>query len=327
MRIITISSGDPYGIGPEIILKALIETVNQGLRDFAFVVFMQEDTYEFWSNRMSIFLKPTPSLSDISSPGNYVITWKTENDAIFEPINLGKACANGGIQAKTSLDAALNACIEKKAHALCTAPISKHAMQLGKTGLLGHTEYLAERAAVERVIMVLANKNLRVALQTVHIPISQVASEITQDKLYQQLHLLNQSCKERLRIDKPKIAVLGLNPHAGEDGHIGREEIDQIIPVIKRLKAEGLALDGCFAADGFFGSQNWKNYDIVLAMYHDQGLAPFKAISFGGGVNFTLGLPFFRSSPDHGTAYSIAGKAQASHTSMLEALKLAAIYA
>lgn len=327
MKIITISSGDPYGIGPEITLKALAETVNQGLSDFAFVVFMQEDTYNFWANRISIFLKRIPSLSDISSPGTYVITWKAEAEAIFEPLNIGKACANGGIQAKISLDAALNACIEKQAHALCTAPISKHAMQLGKTGLLGHTEYLAERAAVARVIMVLANKSLRVALQTVHIPISQVAAEITQDKLYQHLRLLNQSCKERLRIKEPKIAVLGLNPHAGEDGHIGREEIEHISPVIHRLKTEGLSLDGCFAADGFFGSQHWKNYDIVLAMYHDQGLAPFKALSFGGGVNFTLGLPFFRSSPDHGTAYSIAGKAQASYSSMLEALKLAAIYA
>ena len=169
----------------------------------------------------------------------------------------------------------------------------------------------------------LVNDNLRVALATIHIPLAAVATSLTQNVIVDKLTVLHTSLKHDFRISNPRIAVLGLNPHAGDGGVIGREEIEIIQPALARAEERGIRTDGPFPADGFFGNRMQNNYDAIFAMYHDQGLVPFKTLSFGEGVNFTAGLPIVRTSPDHGTAFAIAGKNRADHKSFAKALRLA----
>jgi 4-hydroxythreonine-4-phosphate dehydrogenase len=328
LKKMVISAGDPYGIGPEVTIKALI-------RYFVEKVPYQKSTAFIWigpkASLESIegFSKlPHELISDIdevTKEGLYVIDITEDVDGGYNKEYLGNCTATGGKYAYRSLDKSISYCLNKKASALITAPISKEAMQLGKTPLLGHTEDLSERANNTDVVMILAQQQLRVALLTVHIPISDVPKGINETNLNKTVSVLLNELTNRFAIDKPKIALLGLNPHAGENGYIGTEEQEILIPFINQFNKNTSydVLSGPFAADGFFGSRQYQHYDAVLAMYHDQGLVGFKSLAFGGGVNVTAGLPFVRTSPDHGTAYAIAGKNCADESSMLEALTLA----
>jgi 4-hydroxythreonine-4-phosphate dehydrogenase len=193
-------------------------------------------------------------------------------------------------------------------------------MQLAGFPHTGHTEFLTAKANVQDSLMMLVNADLRVALATNHIPISEISKKLNKELILRKLNMLNQSLKMDFGIQKPKIAVLGLNPHAGDEGAIGNEELQYIIPAIQEAKSKGIFAIGPYPADGFFGSGTYHHFDAVLAMYHDQGLVAFKSLSFESGVNFTAGLPFVRTSPDHGTAYNITGQNKASADSFREAL-------
>ena len=231
-------------------------------------------------------------------------------------VELGKQTADGGKYALKSLEAAAYALAQGKIQVLVTAPINKENIQSPDFKFPGHTEYLDEKFADGKSsLMFLVSDVLRVAVATGHIPVTQVAQALTSEKIQTKLQSLNKSLIQDFEIRKPKIAVLGLNPHAGDNGVIGNEEQNIIIPAINKAKEEGMLVYGPYSADGFFGNGAYKNFDAVLAMYHDQGLIPFKTIAFNSGVNFTAGLPIVRTSPDHGTAYDIAGKNIASEES------------
>ena len=211
------------------------------------------------------------------------------------------------------------------ASAICTAPIHKKALKDGAGfAFPGHTEFLAHLAGVERVVMMLACPGLRVVPATIHIPLAEVARSLTAPLLEDTIRLTRAGLIRDFAIPAPRLAVAGLNPHAGEGGAMGREEIDMIIPVLDRLRAEGFLLDGPKSADTMFHAAARAQYDAAIAMYHDQALIPIKTIDFAGGVNVTLGLPFIRTSPDHGTAFDIAGQGRADATSLVAALTMAA---
>jgi len=244
-------------------------------------------------------------------------------DDSFE-IEPGQIRAGAGRLAMESVARACDLCLSGGADAMVTAPISREAVKLGGYEFPGHTEFLAERTRVGRFAMMLVSGSLRVALLTIHEPIASVAGLITNERITETLQTISDSLANDFGMAEPRIAVLGLNPHAGDGGVIGREEIDIIQPALEAAQAAGLDVSGPFAADGFFGRRGDKEFDAVLAMYHDQGLAPFKALAMGAGVNVTLGLPIVRTSPDHGTAFGIAGEGVASAASMKAAILLAA---
>ena len=221
------------------------------------------------------------------------------------------------------LDYAINLVEKKKFDAIVTLPINKKILSTKKEKFIGHTEYIAKRCKIKNEVMMLATSKLRVALLTTHHSIKEIPSLITKSKLKKSLEVINNDLKTKFKIKDPKIIVTGLNPHSGENGEFGNEEIKIISPVIKELKKKNFYIDGPVPADTAFVDKNIKKYDVFLAMYHDQGLAPFKALSFGKGVNITLGLPFVRTSVDHGTAYDIVGTKKIESSSFFEAIKMA----
>ncbi|HRP60663.1 MAG TPA: 4-hydroxythreonine-4-phosphate dehydrogenase PdxA, partial [Vicingus sp.] len=227
-----------------------------------------------------------------------------------------------GKYAFLSLEAACKDLFDGKIDAIVTAPINKDNIQSDQFKFPGHTEYLTEKFEGES-LMLLTNENLKVGIATNHIPVSAIAKSLTVDKIFSKLKILNKSLVQDFAINSPRIAVLGLNPHAGDNGLIGKEEQEIIIPAINSAKSIGLQVFGPYPADGFFGSANYLKFDAILAMYHDQGLIPFKTLSFGEGVNFTAGLNIIRTSPDHGVAYDIAGKNCANEQSFRSAVYLA----
>jgi 4-hydroxythreonine-4-phosphate dehydrogenase len=238
-------------------------------------------------------------------------------------ISLGKATEHGGKYAYQSLEWAVKDLQAGLIDALVTAPINKEAMQMANFPFPGHTEYLTQALGARESVMMLVHDELRVALATNHLPLRAVPAKITKELLLQKINLLHESLCMDFGIDRPTIAVLGLNPHAGDGGLLGMEEEQQIRPAVIEAKKGGKLVMGPFPADGFFGSGQYRKYDAILAMYHDQGLAPFKALSFGNGVNYTAGLSAVRTSPDHGTAYDLAGKNGADPTSFRNALFMA----
>ncbi|MCF6318876.1 MAG: 4-hydroxythreonine-4-phosphate dehydrogenase PdxA [Proteobacteria bacterium] len=239
-----------------------------------------------------------------------------------EAVELGRLNANNSDYVLKLLDIAAQGCIDGKFSAMVTCPLHKGIINDSGIKFSGHTEYLANLSKTDNVVMMLLNKHMRVALATTHLPLKDVASEITQLGLTTVLNILIKDMRIKFGISNPRIAVCGLNPHAGEDGHLGTEEIDIINPVIEQFKQQGHHVYGSIPADTLFTTQKLKQCDAVLAMYHDQGLAPLKYAGFGQSVNVTLGLPFIRTSVDHGTALDIAGKNMASSDSLLAALKL-----
>jgi len=315
---IGITIGDINGIGPEIALKALSSLDKSKSIP---VLLASTSVIEFHRDflKSSFVYKTISDISEVSKSGVHVLEI---SDSSPTPVP-GSLTRESGLIAMKSIESAIKLTLEKKLDAMVTLPISKEAVNLADYKIPGHTEFLAERTNTASVLMMLVNENLRVALVTGHVPISQVSSLITKELIIEKATILNNSLKKDFYISKPKIAVLGLNPHAGDGGVIGTEEIDTIAPALESLKELGISADGPYPADGFFGQKRHLDYDAILAMYHDQGLAPFKLMSFGRGVNFTAGLPIITTSPDHGTAFDIAGKGIADPSSFLQAYELA----
>lgn len=313
-----ISIGDFNGIGPEIIMKSLQE---KSITDFFTpVIFGSGKLFTYQKNIFKLqhnFNYITEATQAQPGKINMVNLWKDNVN-----VELGKPTEESTKMAIDSLEAATNALIAGEIDVLVTAPINKDEMVKHGFKHAGHTGYLEEKFG-KKGLMFLVTEDLKVAVSTHHIPIAQVAENISKEKIKKQIKLLNQCLVEDFCIQKPKIAVLGLNPHSGDGGVIGREEIEIIEPAIKELFDNGVMAFGPFPADSFFQPNKYRNYDAVLAMYHDQGLAPFKTLAYEEGVNYTAGLPFIRTSPDHGTAYDIAGQNVADEQSFTEAIFMA----
>lgn len=318
--IVGISQGDINGIGLEVIIKTFLDP--QMLEVCTPVIFGSNKTASFHRKALNIEDFSFNLIRDISEinhkRANIINVY--EDDVIIE---LGAQTEAGGKYALKSLEAAAYALSQNQIDVLVTAPINKENIQSPDFKFPGHTEYLDEKFGTGDSLMFLVSDNLRVAVVTGHIPVTRVAQELTTEKIIKKIQVLNNSLIQDFSIRKPKIAVLGLNPHAGDNGVIGNEEQQIIIPAINKTKDEGMLVYGPYPADGFFGNGTYKNFDAVLAMYHDQGLIPFKTIAFNSGVNFTAGLPIVRTSPDHGTAYDIAGKNIASEESFRRAIYMA----
>lgn len=317
---IGISIGDINGIGPEVIIKALSDPML--LQDCTPVIYGSTKVLNYYRKIVTagdFSYLPIESIDDIKEKKiNVINVWKDEVE-----IELGKITETGGKYALLSLDEATKDLAAGKIDVLVTAPISKEAMSKAGFKFPGHTEYLADMAGQDEALMLMVAGDLRVALVSSHIALKDVPASVTIDKVLAKLRVFNQSLRKDFSIRRPKIAVFGLNPHAGENGKMGSEESEVILPAINKANNEGIMAFGPYPADGFFGSRNKENFDGVLAMFHDQGLAAFKAIAFDEGVNYTAGLPVVRTSPDHGTAFDIAGKDLASGQSMRQAMYLA----
>jgi 4-hydroxythreonine-4-phosphate dehydrogenase len=239
-------------------------------------------------------------------------------------IDLGESTAAAGELALQSLDAAIEDLKKGNIDVLVTAPVNKNNIQsVSKEPFTGHTGYLADKFGTTEYLMLMVSDSLRIGMVTGHIPLEEVTRTITTELILKKLRIMEQSLQTDFRIRKPRIAVLGLNPHAGDNGLLGKQEQEIIIPAIQKASGQGMLVFGPYPADGFFASHLYKEFDGVLAMYHDQGLIPFKTLAFENGVNYTAGLPYVRTSPDHGTAYDIAGKDVASPDSMRAAMFLA----
>ena len=310
-----ISVGDPNGIGIEIILK-----VFQDKSLFSFftpIVFGHSESLEKESKRMG-FKTPIFSLKHLKSPMhdqlNVFNSWSTP----FK-FKHGKEEKAAGAAALSSLYSATEALKKDQIAALVTAPIHKKNIQTKYFNFPGHTDFLNNQLE-GKSLMLMISEGLRIALATDHIPIKEITKQLTKESINHKIMLLFNSLKQDFGIQSPKIAVLGINPHTGDKGVIGDEDDILLRPLIKQLFDRGQQVYGPFAADGFFGSKSYSKYDAILAMYHDQGLIPFKALSFGKGVNFTAGLNRVRTSPDHGTAFDIAGQGKANESSFREAL-------
>lgn len=314
---IGITVGDINGIGLEVIIKSLLD--NRILEYFTPVVYGNTKVASFHRKAMGIqdFSFNVINAAEQANPkrSNMINCWQED-----VKITLGEENEIGGKYAFLSLEKAVADLNEGKIDALVTAPINKHNIQQEGFQFPGHTEYLQAKTNAKDVLMFMISDELRVGVVTGHIPVKDVASSISIESIVQKLQLMNQSLKTDFWIQKPKIAVLGLNPHAGDHGLIGTEDRDIILPAIEKAKDMGIFCFGPYPADGLFASDSYMQFDAVLAMYHDQGLIPFKHIAARKGVNFTAGLPVIRTSPDHGTGYDIAGKNLASHDSFMEAL-------
>ncbi|HHT22909.1 MAG TPA: 4-hydroxythreonine-4-phosphate dehydrogenase PdxA [Bacteroidales bacterium] len=319
--IIGITHGDINGIGYEVILKAFSDNVILDL--CTPIIYGSSKVFGFYKKQLdiqSVNYNQINSAKDVNHRRLNLIN--CVDDEI--KVELGISTQEAGKAAFSSLERATEDLKAGHIHAIVTAPINKHNIQSDKFQFPGHTEYLEGKfAKSESALMMLTDNNLRVAVVTGHIPLNQVAKTITEDLILKKLQILNQSLKQDFMIVRPRIAVLGLNPHAGDQGVIGEEEEKIIIPAIKKAESEKIQCFGPYPADGFFGAGRYKEFDAVLAMYHDQGLIPFKTIAMDSGVNYTAGLPVIRTSPDHGTAYNIAGKNKASELSLLAAIYLA----
>lgn len=313
--VVGISQGDINGISLEIILKTLAEPA---LSEICIpVLFSSQKTVSYFRKAMNMEefnFHPTKDFTQLNSKKPNVFLCYDEEVIV----DIGKPTAQSGKYAKISLETATQALLEKNIDVLVTAPINKHNMQEAGFHYPGHTEYLGEKLG-GTPLMLLCSNDLRVAVATGHVPLKQIAQHITTEKILSKIQQLHQSLVKDFGIRKPKIAVLGLNPHAGENGAIGDEEQTTIIPAIKKAQ-EIMLVYGPYSSDGFFGSHTHREFDGVLAMYHDQGLIPFKTLAFNSGVNYTAGLNFIRTSPDHGTAYDIAGKNIADESSFKEAI-------
>jgi 4-hydroxythreonine-4-phosphate dehydrogenase len=238
-------------------------------------------------------------------------------------VELGKSTPMAGESAVISLEKAVKDLQDGKIDVLVTTPLNRENTQNDTLNFNGHTRYLMDKFNTEDALILMTSELMKVGVVSGHVPLSEVGSFITEENILKKLRILHKTLTEDFAIRKPKIAVLGLNPHAGDSGIIGKEEIDIIIPTVDKANKEGILALGPFSADGFFGSDSFKNFDAILAMYHDQGIAPFKALNFDTGVNYTAGLPVIRTTPDHGTAYEIAGLGKASPNSFREAIYMA----
>ncbi|MEX0944266.1 MAG: 4-hydroxythreonine-4-phosphate dehydrogenase PdxA [Balneolaceae bacterium] len=317
--MIAISMGDYNGIGPEVSLKSL-NKIDLSLSTPVWI----GSTHVFEQIRNQVKLKhPYEYIrsEDELKTGQVNVL---EVDRAVEPmIVAGRLSAEAGRLSMISVEKGIDLCLSNLCNALVTAPISKEAISKAGYTVPGHTEFLSEKTNTKSVMMILTSDVLRVGLSTIHIPVRNISKWITADRLLDQIIILHNSLVNDFGLSDPRIAVLGLNPHAGDGGVIGDEEVLYIKPAIQAANDHNYRVKGPYPADGYFASGSYKNFDMTLAMYHDQGLIPFKTLSFGKGVNFTAGLPIIRTSPDHGTAFDIAGKNCADENSFIEAYRLA----
>ncbi len=315
--VIGISCGDLNGIGLELIIKTFSDS--RILDHCTPVIFSSNKAINFYRKLMpeiNINFSATKDFNSINPKQvNLINCW--EEEVVITPGVLNETGGKYGVISLQSTTAALK---QKQIDGLVTAPIHKKNVQSAEFSYTGHTPYLKEIFEAKDVVMMLCAGNFRVALVTEHIPLSEVAQHITKEKILSKLQILNKSLQRDFGIDKPRIAVLGLNPHAGDEGLIGKEEENIIKPAIKEAKNSGMLVIGPYSSDAFFARRSFDRFDAVLAMYHDQGLIPFKTLASGDGVNFTAGLPAVRTSPDHGVAFDIAGKNQADTSSFITAI-------
>ncbi|GAB4153604.1 MAG: 4-hydroxythreonine-4-phosphate dehydrogenase PdxA [Winogradskyella sp.] len=313
--IVGISVGDLNGIGPEIIIKAYED--NRSLELSTPVIFASGKTMQFFKTHFKSkinFFNIDDVKNLVHGKVNVVNVWK-------EPVKIefGKEDKTIGEYAIKSLEAATNALKAGLVDVLVTAPINKHNIQSEKFNFPGHTNYLAKELD-GKSLMFMVSGNLRVGLLTDHVPLKEAANHITEELIREKIEIVATSLVQDFGISKPRIAVLAINPHAGDNGVIGNEDDVVLRPTLENIREEGTLVYGPYSADSFFGSNNYKNFDAVIASYHDQGLIPFKTIAFGAGVNYTAGLNKVRTSPDHGTAYEIAGKGTADENSFVQAI-------
>jgi 4-hydroxythreonine-4-phosphate dehydrogenase len=315
-----ISQGDINGIGYEVIIKALMDPA---INDFCVPVV-------YGSPKVAAYHRKALNINNFSF--NNIKSAEEANNKKANMINclddnvrveLGKSTQQGGEAALSSLERAVDDIMNGKIDVLVTAPIDKNNIQSEKFSFRGHTEYLKSRAGTEDALMFMINENLRIGFVTGHVPLNKVSGLLTAELILRKIKMMNHSLMADFGIRKPLIALLGLNPHAGDNSLLGTEEAEIIIPAMKMAEREGIMTFGPFAADGFFGAASFTKFDGILSMYHDQGLAPFKVLAFDSGVNYTAGLPFVRTSPVHGTAFNLAGKGEASENSFRQALYLA----
>ena len=318
---IGISCGDINGIGLEIILKAL--ALKKAGQSFQIIIYGSTKVVAYHKNiitqeNIQFFPIQVPSEA-LPERINIINCWQDNVN-----ITLGKPSDVSGKCAFLALERAVKDLKAGEIDALVTAPINKKAMQMADFPFIGHTEYITSEFKAKDSLMLMVSDNLRIGVVTNHLPLREVAAAVTTEKVLRKLLILAETLKIDFNIERPTIAVLGLNPHAGDEGAIGAEDDSIIRPAIEQAKEKGVLAFGPFPADGFFGSGKFQKFDATLAMYHDQGLVPFKALSFGEGINYTAGLAAVRTSPDHGTAYDIAGKGEADESSMIRAIYLAA---
>ncbi|MDA3953969.1 MAG: 4-hydroxythreonine-4-phosphate dehydrogenase PdxA [Bacteroidales bacterium] len=318
--VVGISQGDINGVGYEVIIKSLMDN-----RIFDFCV-----PVVYGSAKVAAYHRKALNITNFSF--NNI---KSANEANVKRANiinclddnvrveLGKSTNIAGESSLISLENAVKDLKDGKIDVLVTAPINKDNVQSEKFNFPGHTEYLTNESKTKESLMLMVSENLKVGVVTTHLPLSKVPEAITEEAILSKLRIMNKTLIEDFKIRKPKIAVLGLNPHAGDSGLLGTEEVEVIIPTLNIAKEEGILALGPYPADGFFGSDNFKKFDAILAMYHDQGLVPFKALAFNSGINYTAGLDFIRTSPGHGTAFEIAGLNKASEISFRNAIYLA----
>jgi len=315
--IIGISCGDLNGIGIELIIKTFSDS--RLLDHCTPVIFASNKAINFYRKTLPEYnfnYSSTKELNRINAKQiNLFNCWEEDTD-----ITPGQLTPVGGRYAALSLQSAVAALKQGQIDGLLTAPFHKKNIQSAEFSFTGHTPYLQEIFGVNDVVMLLCSGDFRVGLVTEHVPVGEVAAKLTKEKIVSKLMLLQQSLQKDFGIDKPRIAVLGLNPHAGDEGLIGKEEETLIRPAIKEAKNHNILAVGPYSADAFFARRSFEQFDAVLAMYHDQGLIPFKTLASGEGVNYTAGLPAVRTSPDHGVAFDIAGKNKADNSSFLMAL-------
>lgn len=310
-----ISIGDLNGIGSEIVLKTFEDA--RMLELCTPIVFASARTITFIKKKLNYdltFQGIDDATQAIDNKFNVVNVWK-ENVTI----NFGEETPEAGNYAFLSLKAATEALKKDEIDILVTAPINKHNIQSEEFKFPGHTDYLAQELGGDSLMFMITD-TLKVGLLTDHVAVKDVASAITPELIEKKVKTIYKTLQQDFRIQQPKIAVLGINPHSGDNGVIGNEDEEVMKPTLEKIRNSGKLVFGPYSADSFFGSGNYKNFDAIIAAYHDQGLVPFKTLSFGNGVNFTAGLNKVRTSPDHGTAYEIAGKNEANHHSFKEAV-------
>ncbi|HEY8403085.1 MAG TPA: 4-hydroxythreonine-4-phosphate dehydrogenase PdxA [Flavobacteriales bacterium] len=315
---VAITSGDPNGIGLETIIKVFSNPMMAEMCTPVIYAHPEAIKAHRKISGSEDFQYNTVASADqaLAKKVNLVNIWPDFKG----PIEFGKPTKDAGLFAFKSLEAAVNDLAANKVDVLVTAPINKDTIQNKDFNFPGHTEYLAKFAGTDKVLMFLVSDFLKVGIVTGHVPLKDVAKHISKERIIEKLEMMHESLLKDFGIPSPRIAVLGLNPHAGDNGLLGSEEKDIIIPAVREAFDKGMFVYGPYGADGFFGSGTYKQFDAVLAMYHDQGLAPFKALAFDQGVNFTAGLPVVRTSPDHGTSYDIAGKGLADESSLRAAI-------
>ena len=316
--VVGITQGDGNGIGYEVIIKALGDA--RILDSFTPVVYGSSKIFGFYRKLLhNVEQVDTYVISNVkdAKPRKINILNCLPDNVFVEP---GKAAPEAARAAITALDAAVSDMKQGLLDVLVTGPINKRSMNKEGFGFTGHTEYLQHQFGAKDHTMIMVSDTLKVAVVTGHIPLADVPKTLTKERIIAKLKLMDQSLRRDFGVDKPKIAVLGLNPHCGDGGLIGDEEQQIILPAVQEATEQGILAYGPYSPDGFFGLGNYARFDATLAMYHDQGLAPFKALSFETGVNFTAGLPIVRTSPDHGTAFEMAGRDEADPHSMISAI-------